>query len=185
MRLYVANETRQNIRFNYRLPESKRYFVLAIGIGQQEAIPHDLNSAELKYVIEQLEQGFGAVDSKNLDRAKFFVGVCYSEGLVIPPKLIERGVNNNLIILEKRGEQFRKETAVANHAAADFGRPGLNELVKSRTKITEVPARGSAPKLNETFIVAGDNAGEVERGDDWTTGIEPDNKPRTPRRKAG
>ena len=170
MRLYVANETRQNIRFYYRLPENDKMFMLPIAIGEQQAIPSDLNPIEMRSVIGQLEKGFGAVQAKDLDRSKFFVGVCYSDDQPIPAKLIERGINNNLIILEKRGELLRKETAVANHALADFGVGGKNRLVGLESTITEVAQRGGQAKIDETVIV------RAEGGDA---------KPRNPRRKAG
>jgi hypothetical protein len=172
LRLYVANETRQNIRFYFRLPENDKMFMLPIAIGEQQAIPADLDSAGLRSVIHQLEQGFGAVSSKDLDRSKFFVGVCYSDDQPIPAKLIERGINNNLIILEKRGIEFRKETAVANHAAMDFGVGGKNRLVGTESSITEIPTRGGQTNIDETVIV------RAEGGDA---------KPRNPssRRKAG
>lgn len=170
MRLYIANETRQNLKFYYRLPEREKLFMLPVSIGEQQAIPGDLTGVEIRSVIAQLERGWGAVPAKDLDRTKAFVGVCYSDDQPIPAKLIERGVYNNLIVLEKRGEQFRKETAVANHSAMDFGVGGKNRLVASESSITEIPTRGGQANIDETTIV------RAEGGDA---------KPRNPRRRAG
>lgn len=163
--LYVGNCTKQNIEFHFRVPEHEKVFMLPVAMGKQECIPvRNLNTPQVEAIIHQLEEGWGGVPGREVGNAREFVGICYSIDTPLAPKLIERGFHHNDDVLEKRGVEFRKQTAVAINAASDFSVKGKNNLLSTETIITEVPERGGRPTIDETVQVVNRGEAPTTRG---------------------
>lgn len=77
-RIYVANGTKQRLKFNYRLPESARIHEIEVHSGHQEMIGEEWSDSHVKYFIKQLEHaGFRRSHETN-GRMENFSGWMYS-----------------------------------------------------------------------------------------------------------
>ncbi|VWB07268.1 hypothetical protein [Burkholderia lata] len=77
-RIYVANGTKQRLKFNFRLPESNRIHELEVHSGHQEVIGEQWSQQHVEYFIKQLEHaGFHRASDTN-GRMKDFSGWMYS-----------------------------------------------------------------------------------------------------------
>lgn len=91
-KLYIANTTRQNFRFNYRLPEMAEHSFVNIASGCQELLPHELSGVHVvESVLTQLHR-FGAVEVSDIgERIKGFSGLTYSLSKPVKVDRIEQG----------------------------------------------------------------------------------------------
>jgi len=77
-RIYVANGTKQRLKFQYRLPESNRIYELEVHSGQQAPIGDQWSQQHVEYFIWQLENaGFKRSHETN-GRMENFSGWMYS-----------------------------------------------------------------------------------------------------------
>ncbi|HEX7911783.1 MAG TPA: hypothetical protein VF534_27330 [Paraburkholderia sp.] len=77
-KIYVANGTKQRLKFNYRLPESTRIHELDVHSGRQEMIGEEWGTTHVEYFIKQLEHaGFRRSHDTN-GRMENFSGWMYS-----------------------------------------------------------------------------------------------------------
>ena len=162
MDLYIANATRQNIEFHYRMLAVKRdtAYILPVMIGRQERIPFDLAQTDVDHLVKQLHDGWGAVPHDQIDRTREFVGLSYSIDKPITASRIEQSVEHNIAVLEERGKEFRKQTAVAASAVIDTAASNVGaRLLEMDAVLTVEPEKGSRQKAQtETIKVVG--AGE-------------------------
>jgi hypothetical protein len=113
MRLYISNTTKQNVDFFYRVLENPVARRQQIPIGGQIVISGDLSTPDVEYIIGQ-HRPYGMVSADELDRTKEFVGLCYSVDKPVTMIKIERTMRHNDAVLIKRGEEIRKEAAIAS-----------------------------------------------------------------------
>jgi hypothetical protein len=152
MKLYVANTTKQRLHFRYRL--GSRPFDRVIPIGVNIPIHSDnLDDDQAREIIKQLEIAYNAIDSKSPQRRAGFVGVCYSLTDPVRPPLIADTVEHNDEVLTERGEQIRKEAAVAVDAAMENGGARPDDLKKTTVSVVEETERGAAPGTDEEIVV--------------------------------
>lgn len=160
MRILVANTTKQVQSFHYRVPESDRLMVINIPIGQQVPIyKANMSGPDADSIIEQL-RAYGAVRTDEVDRAKPFVGLCFSIDKEVKPETIERVVGHNDDVLTKRGEEIRKQAAIGINEALDGGRgdvSGVTVSMKEDVKLGD-------PGLNETIEVVKEGSAPRPRG---------------------
>lgn len=76
--IYVANGTKQRLKFNYRLPESTRIHELDVHSGRQEPIGEGWSDSHVEYFIKQLENAGFRRSSETNGRLESFSGFMYS-----------------------------------------------------------------------------------------------------------
>ena len=114
MRLYVANATKQNFDFMYRLPEVTGIRMQTIPIGGQVQITGELTTPQVDSIIAQHTK-YGMVAVDEIDRSRNFTGLCYSIDKPVPVAKIMTAVRLNTNVLQERGRRMRQEAAVAEN----------------------------------------------------------------------
>lgn len=77
-KIYVANGSKQRLKFNYRLPESNRVHELDVHSGRQEVIGEGWTDTTAEYFIKQLENAGFRRSSETNGRIENFSGFMYS-----------------------------------------------------------------------------------------------------------
>lgn len=77
-KIYVANGTKQRLKFNYRLPESTRIHELEVHSGRQEPIGESWTDSQADYFIRQLEHAGFRRSTETNGRLESFSGWMYS-----------------------------------------------------------------------------------------------------------
>lgn len=111
MKMFIANMTKQNCNFYYRLPEVAAPRMQTIPIGGQIQISGELSQPDIDYIVKQKEK-YGMIAASEIDRSKPFVGLCYSVGSPVRPGAIEKGIHHNIDVLVRRGHETRRDTAI-------------------------------------------------------------------------
>jgi hypothetical protein len=162
MKLYVANATKQVQQFWYtsRLANGTLKQVRQdIMEGGQIQIQWDgsgiMQPEDIDYVVGQ-HAIYGLLDVAEIDRAKPFVGLCYSIDKPIPAMKIQKLMVHNQGVLEERAEDTLKSTALANsqllenkveRVARDARRP-IPAIGDLEISITEESSSGTPAKTN-------------------------------------
>jgi hypothetical protein len=123
MKMFIANCTKQVVSFIYRLPEVSASRQQQIEIGGQIQISGDLTKIEVDAIIEQHTK-YGLVAADELDRSKPFIGLCYSIDKPVRVGKVEQAIEHNDKVLEQRGAQTRKESALAVASQVEQNSPG-------------------------------------------------------------
>lgn len=76
--IFVANGTKQRLKFNYRLPESNRIHELDVHSGRQVPIGEGWTDSHVEYFIKQLETAGFRRSSETNGRLENFSGWMYS-----------------------------------------------------------------------------------------------------------
>jgi hypothetical protein len=151
-KLWIANLSKQNHDFLYRLPGRKGLDPLLerIPIGQQVAIGGlDLTSEEIAYVIEQ-HTPYGLRDANELSSLKTYAGRCYSIGT--PVKL-----DNMLYVFEKNDESLNVRAAEIREDQAAVISGQIQETMSEhgvnvpRTTVETMEETSGTPKLAQGF----------------------------------
>jgi len=114
MEMYVANCTRQNFIFNYRLSNEPGVKHIAIGIGQQQKVPGSLTQAMVDEILRQ-HKPYGMISVDEINRTKGFIGTCYSIDKKIKVDAIMKGLDHNESVLIERGREIRRAAAVQSN----------------------------------------------------------------------
>lgn len=114
MDLYIANLTKQNIDFAYRVPEEKGARLQNIKVGSQIKItgPGGLNTKQVDAIINQ-NRKYGLIGVEEIDKTKPFAGMCFSVDSPVSIAKIERAISHNTKVLVERGQEMRQQAAVA------------------------------------------------------------------------
>ena len=110
-RMFVANATKQNVDFVYRLPESTNLRSQTIPIGRQVPLAGDLTKPEIDAIIAQYSK-YGLIEASTIDQSRTFHGLCYSIDKPVPSTKMRRLLDQNMAVLKARGKQMREEAAV-------------------------------------------------------------------------
>lgn len=167
MKMYVANCTQQEQSFVYRVPEYPAPRQQLIRIGTQVQISGDLTQTEIDAIISQ-HRKYGLVEASDIDRTKPFVGLCYSIDKPVRETAIRGAIAHNRDVLAKRGEETRKEAAIAVANAIEESNPGvLGALELSVEEATPIGVKQGAPiedvdRLGEQKVRVDRNAPEKE-----------------------
>jgi len=147
MKLYIANATKQLQQFWYtsRLSNGTLKQVRQdILEGSQIQIQWDgtgnMQPEDIDYVVGQ-HAVYGLLDIADVDKAKPFVGLCYSIDKPVPAMRIQKLMMHNQEVLEDRAETNLKATALAN-----------NELLENRVAMTARDARQPIPVVGDLEI---------------------------------
>lgn len=153
MRLYVANCTNQHQDFIYRLPEAPGTRLQRIEIGQQTVLSGDLNQLQIDAIIEQ-HRPYGLVEVSEIDRTKAFIGLCYSVDRPIKVDKIRTAMEINTGVLNARGEQIRREAAVATSNTLEESAP----LKALEMEVVEQPSKDRDATFSQGLRVQRQNA---------------------------
>jgi hypothetical protein len=158
MKLFIANCTRQQQGVYYRIPESPTPRHQMIDIGRQITVSGDLNTPQIDAIIGQLRK-YGLVHVDEIDKTKAFAGLCYSVDKPIKVDQIMRGVAHNDEVLDERGQQIRKEAAVAVNNALEQTLQGKADVNKLDVSIEEVAGKdGKSNDFAENLRVTREEA---------------------------
>lgn len=168
MKLFIANCTKQNIDFQYRLPESARIFQRLINIGQQERIHSDnLTVEEIDHIVKQ-HAPYGLVRVDEIDRTKSFIGMCYSIDKEVNMQRVMSALAHNDDVLEERGRITRQESAVALNNSLEQATQGQAKLHHTEVAIQEETPKGTPDterqRLDETVNVSRANPQQTTQG---------------------
>lgn len=130
--LFIANCTKQDHDFNFRLPENQKLLSVPIPKGKQEKILGDLSDTDIKAIVEQHHR-YGLVHIDEARKVKDFAGLCYSDK-PITAKAMQNLYDHNQDVLEERGEEQRKQAAVVAQVSLD----GQLQAVGQTTNAVEV-----------------------------------------------
>lgn len=168
-KLFIANLTKQNQTFMYRVPEKDggggtRH--QDIQIGSQVQIPGDLSDAQIDVIIEH----HGVYGIKSVQEArdiKGFTGLVYSIGK--PVELNEKGLveeileSNDASLTERTGAR-REQTAAAiadrlGHIGAGSGAP------LQRTEVEQVEETKGTPRVAAGVEAVAENVTPRNKGE--------------------
>lgn len=114
MKLFIANCTKQNTMFLYRLPEEQTIRRQDIPAGGQIQVLGDtLTQTACDFIIEH-HRRYGLVALKELDRIKnAFVGLCFSIEKPVPVEKIMHAAEHNDVVLDAASIETRKVAAAS------------------------------------------------------------------------
>lgn len=117
-KLYVANVSRQNVEFNYRMPGQNGVKMVPIHIGTQVVIHGELDTNEIDSILEQhVPYGLVAADTIRGDTP--YVGLCYAIDKAVRVNQMLVAMDHNQEVLHDRGRQMRQQAAVATNSIID------------------------------------------------------------------
>lgn len=166
MRLWLANETRQRQVFAYRLPGVAQPFMCEIPVGTQKALPHDLDQAQLEFILKKNSR-YGLVKHDDVQRNRKFVSLSYNIDKPVPPKVVRQALITNNDVLKAKGRENRQLAALGvNQMLEDQlkQQPGLATLENLEMEITEEEKPGQVEdRVQETLNVSS-HANKEEHG---------------------
>lgn len=156
MKLYVANLSKQNYSFAYRLPEERNNRQQDIRVGAQ-AIVGDFALDTINYIVRQHEV-YNIVNVKELKRTKGFVGICFSIDKPVQldnADFVDETVERNDAALNDRAEERREEASasIAGQISDAMREHGVN-VPRAEIEIKE-ETRGT-PRINSGYEVVRD-----------------------------
>lgn len=114
--IYIANSTKQNYEFRYRISGNPKIYVKQIPLGTQIMLDQtDLNTDEIENIIAQ-HRGDAfeyMVESGKIDRTKGHIGLIYRIGSPVDAELIANTIVRNDAVLTKDSEKMRTEALLA------------------------------------------------------------------------
>lgn len=147
MKMFIANCTKQVQDFSYRVTESPGVRMQRIDIGRQIQLAGDLTQADVDYIIEQhTRYGMKSVDDARKSKG-VYTGVCYSLEKPVSIENMQIVLQLNDAVLTQRGQQQRKEAAIATAAA--ITQDGQQNLKGLETSVTEHRKDGGEPDVAE------------------------------------
>lgn len=157
MKLFIANCTKQNQLFLYRVPGENRETpnMQEIGVGKCVAIYRDDTNADVFESIIEQHADYGLIAASEIDRTKDFIGMCYQFDKPIDVEKIIRALGRNDIVLKERGEEMRKLAAVAISDQADKDAEEAGGRVQGlEVTVEEVAVPGGKDtEINETIAI--------------------------------
>lgn len=117
MKMYIGNATKQIVDFCYRLPVGAGYTGIRsqqVPMGGQVCLSGEMNQEEIDFIIHQFSSS-GLINVSEIGHGPDFHGICYSIDKPIAVKSIRELMDSNHEELLRRGEQIRREAAIAEH----------------------------------------------------------------------
>lgn len=158
MIFFLANTSRHEQGFNFRLPENPRAMHQNIRIGQQITLGHkNLSMPDVDSLINQVET-YGGVKVGDYEATKGkVITFIYNVDKEIPRKEIERVMRHNSGQLTLAGKKMREEAAIATsevmgNLTARAGAPDILNEVEMTIQEETAPAPGEK-QIAEGIIV--------------------------------
>lgn len=111
MKLFVANLSKHNFHFTYRLPE-RQVIAMDIPIGFQKQIGGDMESADIQRIVGHYAK-YGMLPAREIPNLRQWTALCYSVDAPVDLDTFYEGYERNDAELTARSEETRAETAVA------------------------------------------------------------------------
>jgi hypothetical protein len=158
-KLYIANTTQQVQDFQARIPEISQIVRVVVPIGGQVPIPMELNPLQIEAIVEQHSR-YGLVAVSEIDRTKDFIGLCFQVDKPINVERVKYAAVHNFEVLEKRGDQIRKEAAVSvsNAVEEQTKQIGSLDLKAMEFSVEEVESSSRAKELELQTVRVDRNA---------------------------
>ena len=158
MELYIANFTKKNQKFMYRMPEDARPTPLWIYIrpAGQSKLPHrDLSETQIAAIMEP-HRKYGVVPAQEAAKVRGFVGLCY-DTRPISLERIRAGLAHTDEILAKEGEEIRKAAGVAlmNTVEQQTG-VKINDLEMEIVEENPDKHQGDGDPINQITVASND-----------------------------
>lgn len=149
--LYIANSTRQNFRFHFRIPENNKAMTLEIPSGQQREVGKDWNEAQYEACISQLER-YGARKAEEAHGAlrNFNSGILYSHKIIKSDEIVY-GNEQHLDAAQDRSVTQATRTALA---ADQNHRDKRTKKRKAKSVTTEVLKHGDPRKGEDEGLMS-------------------------------
>lgn len=149
---FLANSSRHDQGFNYRLPENPKAILANIRIGQQQCLGRNLSQFDVDALVEQIET-YGGVRVGSYDNSiGRVITFLYDVDKEVPRKEIERVMRHNSGQLVLQGKKAREEAAIATSAAMENMTPGLINEVEMTVQ-EETAAAPGEKQVAEGVIV--------------------------------
>lgn len=149
--LYIANCTKQDYKFTFRIPERKGHEMLDIRAGAQTKL-RGLSPAAIDAIKEHYEP-YGMRHVREVKRTKDFVGLIYSDE-PIDYDGISEAVEHNTEVLEDTGKKLRAAAAVAVDQSLINSGPSSSELKATNIEVVEFEHKDRPDtKINEKITV--------------------------------
>jgi len=161
MKLYIANTTKQDHDFVYRVPEIDRMFHQPVPSGQQVLVYKEMSTSDVDAIIKQHAQ-YGLTRVDEIDRRKPFIGMCYSIDKQIPVSKIMYAAEHNDDVLAEQGLEGRKEAAAA--LSDKLNRESGGSLVDLEVQVIEDKKKGDTTKRFDSTIQVTGNPDKPRRG---------------------
>lgn len=161
--IYVANGTKQRLKFNYRLPESTRIHELEVHSGRQEAIGDGWTDTNIDYFIKQLEHAGFRRSSETNGRLENFSGFMYSVDKATTATQIESGHEARVEAQEKISAVEAQRGALAMDQANRLPRDRRKRLAKvTSVEVEQDIGPRDTPTGNEVKMSVSVDAGAPE-----------------------
>lgn len=149
--LYIANATRQNFRFHFRIPENDKAMILEIPSGQQREVGKGWTDESYQACVSQLEK-YGARKAEEAHGAlrNFNSGILYSHKIIKEDEIVY-GNEQHLDSAQDRSVTQATRTALAadhNH------RDKRTRKRKAKSVTTEVLKHGDPRKGEDEGLMS-------------------------------
>jgi hypothetical protein len=154
-KLYVANTSRQNHVYMYRMPESRHLRQRDIPAGCQVSFVEDFSPEELDYVVMQ-GSTYGMKRHDEVDRAREHIGLIYNVGKPVPLTPMRAAMDENLEVLQKTSQEALQRAAAGVEQSLmtkheQFGHPKVERLHMSVEGVQE--GDGPKPEFSAHYTV--------------------------------
>jgi len=171
-RLYIANLTRQDHEFQYRVPAEEGFSrdqpkIRMIGKGTQQQVHIEAPRTVLEAIVGQHRQ-YGLVEASEVVKTKDFIGLCFSFDQPVNLDQMHYGVDHNSGVLFDRGVKNREEAALAADQAFEntledaIYRGEIRGSTKVKALHVETLEESDSPKFGEGITV--DHLTPIEGG---------------------
>jgi hypothetical protein len=149
--LFIANTSKQNQIFNYRLPEHPIPKYVDIRVGTQVKIPGDLSPEAIKAIIEHATP-YGLKAVNELPRNRDFVGLCYSINEPVKLDHLYSTFEQNDVVLNEKAEERREDQAaiIAQEIQNSMHEVGVEV---PRAEVTMVEETKDTPRVANGYEV--------------------------------
>lgn len=162
MKLYIANGTKQQQAFAYRLDKNPVARMMPIKIGAQIVVGGELTSAEIEEILAQ-HRPYGLIEAKEVDKIRGpFSGMCYSIDRPVDMDRIALAIHRKIESLEEAGKRQRQEAALATNQSLEESIEGVDNSSLNNLEMSiqeEEPAggfRGDVDPVSEGIRVSRD-----------------------------
>ena len=140
MQVFVANGTRQNWEFQYRVVENPTVRRLSIPAGRQAKVPEDFNDTALPAIVDQLER-VGAVQYNRISDAKAAFALVYRIGAKpIGSDAIDTAAEKDIAVRQDIAGTKTEEAGLASFAT--LAAPNPEKLAAANLEVVQLTTQG-------------------------------------------
>lgn len=145
MKLFIANCSKQSTVLSYRIPEVPNVVHSPIGIGGQivAAGSRDLSRPQIDSIIGQLRK-YGMRDVSEVIQSTDVIPYICSVDEHVRPEEIQRVMHHNMGALTLRGQQLRKDAAIATNSQMETAGAAPSSL-EMTVQEESAPVDGAQP----------------------------------------